>query len=320
MGLFGSLFNKKICAICGGEIGMLGNRKLEDGNMCKDCAALLSPFMTDRRTSTVAEIQQHLAYRQENARLIAFLNPTRAMGTNTKVYLDENAGKFVVTRMNDWRQGNPDIIDISQVTACRTIIRESRRELYHRTPDGRDERFNPPRYEYSYQFDMELMINSPWFNEIHFQLSDRTAHDRYGDEYRAFAQMADEIGLLLCPQGYIPVYHPEEYVRPAVVVPPIISRPAPVPPRPAPVPPRPAAPNPAPVSPRPAASNPAPAPTRPAAPNPAPAPSRPAAPNSAQMPQNRPGNAPQGRPGANNAPQGSAPKGAPGHGAGRGMK
>ena len=35
MGLFGKLFEKKECAICGGEIGLLGNRKLEDGNMCK---------------------------------------------------------------------------------------------------------------------------------------------------------------------------------------------------------------------------------------------------------------------------------------------
>ena len=48
MGLFGKLFEKKECAICGGEIGLLGNRKLEDGNMCKvrtvrlsgDCSTL----------------------------------------------------------------------------------------------------------------------------------------------------------------------------------------------------------------------------------------------------------------------------------------
>ena len=33
------LFDKKFCDICGEKIGMLGNRKLEDGNMCKNCAA-----------------------------------------------------------------------------------------------------------------------------------------------------------------------------------------------------------------------------------------------------------------------------------------
>ena len=57
---------KKFCDICGEKIGLLGNRKLEDGNMCKDCAKLLSPFMTDRRQSTVAEIKEHLAYREAN--------------------------------------------------------------------------------------------------------------------------------------------------------------------------------------------------------------------------------------------------------------
>ena len=32
------LFSKKSCDVCGGKIGLLGNRKLEDGNLCKECA------------------------------------------------------------------------------------------------------------------------------------------------------------------------------------------------------------------------------------------------------------------------------------------
>ena len=66
MGLFGKLFDKKECSVCGGEIGLLGNRKLEDGNLCKECAAKLSPWFSDRRQSTVAEIQEQLAYREAN--------------------------------------------------------------------------------------------------------------------------------------------------------------------------------------------------------------------------------------------------------------
>ena len=58
MGFFGKLFEKKICSVCGGEIGLLGNRKLEDGNMCKECAAKLSPWFSDRRSSTIAEIKE----------------------------------------------------------------------------------------------------------------------------------------------------------------------------------------------------------------------------------------------------------------------
>ena len=48
------LFDKKYCDICGEKIGLLGNRKLEDGNLCKDCAKKLSPWFSDRRNSTVA--------------------------------------------------------------------------------------------------------------------------------------------------------------------------------------------------------------------------------------------------------------------------
>ena len=32
------LFDKKYCDICGEKIGLLGNRKLENGNLCKNCS------------------------------------------------------------------------------------------------------------------------------------------------------------------------------------------------------------------------------------------------------------------------------------------
>ena len=54
------LFDKKICDICGEKIGLLGNRKLDDGNLCKDCAKKLSPWFEDRRHSTVAVSYTHL--------------------------------------------------------------------------------------------------------------------------------------------------------------------------------------------------------------------------------------------------------------------
>ena len=60
------LFDKKYCDICGEKIGLLGNRKLENGNLCKTCAKKLSPWFSDRRNSTVEEIKAQLAYREEN--------------------------------------------------------------------------------------------------------------------------------------------------------------------------------------------------------------------------------------------------------------
>ena len=85
MGIFGKMFEKKICGICGGEIGLLGNRKLEDGNMCKNCAAKLSPFFSDRRSSTLEQIREQLAYREENRDAVAAFHTTRTLGRGTKV-------------------------------------------------------------------------------------------------------------------------------------------------------------------------------------------------------------------------------------------
>ena len=50
------LFDKKYCDICGEKIGLLGNCKLDDGNLCKECAKKLSPWFEERRHSTVEEM------------------------------------------------------------------------------------------------------------------------------------------------------------------------------------------------------------------------------------------------------------------------
>ena len=68
------LFDKKNCDICGDKIGLLGNRKLDDGNLCKNCAAKLSPWFEERRHSTVEEIKRQLDYREENKNAVRNAN------------------------------------------------------------------------------------------------------------------------------------------------------------------------------------------------------------------------------------------------------
>ena len=121
MGLF-DVFKKKECDICGGEIGLLGNRKLEDGNMCKKCAAKLSPWFSDRRNSTVAEIGEQLKYREENKEKVAAFNTTRTLGENTKVLLDEDAGVFMVTSSRDLEEDNPDVLAFSDESLEEVIL------------------------------------------------------------------------------------------------------------------------------------------------------------------------------------------------------
>lgn len=171
MGLLGKIFEKKECAICGGEIGLMGNRKLEDGNMCKKCAGLLSPWFSDRRQSTVEEIKEQLAYRDANKEKVTAFRVTRTLGEGTKVLLDEDAGKFLVTSARSWRDANPDVLDFSDVTGCQLDIEESKTEIEYKDHEGNRQSFNPRRYAYSYNFYIVINVNNPYFNEIRFKLN-----------------------------------------------------------------------------------------------------------------------------------------------------
>lgn len=171
MGLFGKLFDKKECDLCGGEIGLLGNRKLEDGNCCKECAAKLSPWFSDRRGSTVEEIRAQLEYREANQAKVAAFHATRTLGESTKVILDEDAGTFMVTSARNWQSANPDVLFFSDVTGCNLDIDENRTEIEYKNREGERKSFNPPRYAYSYNFYIVIHVNNPYFNEIRFKLN-----------------------------------------------------------------------------------------------------------------------------------------------------
>ena len=168
------LFDKKYCDVCGEKIGLLGNRKLEDGNLCKNCAKKLSPWFDERRRSTIEQIKEQLAYREANrAEAIAF-RATKAIGRDSmKLYVDDNARRFTVSGNSDFGADNPDILDFSQAIGCDLDIRENRNEI-RTTIDGRSQSYNPPRYEYSYDFKVTIRVDHPYFKEMRFRLNGRS--------------------------------------------------------------------------------------------------------------------------------------------------
>ena len=170
------LFDKKYCDICGEKIGLLGNRKLEDGNLCKDCAKKLSPWFSDRRRSTVEDIKGQLAYREKNREKAAQFRTTRSFGEDWKVLLDEDHRWFTVTRARDLAEANPDILDFDAITGCRMDIDESRTELTHEDADGKDVSYVPPRYEYSYDFFLVISVRHPYFDEMRFSLNSSSVY------------------------------------------------------------------------------------------------------------------------------------------------
>ena len=134
MALF-DMFKKKNCDLCGGEIGLLGNRKLEDGNCCKNCANKLSRWFDDRRHSTVANIRDQLAYREANAAELQNFRATKVIGEENKVYIDENSRRFFVARYDNYQEENPDIIAFDQILSCQLDIDESKQEIMREVTD-----------------------------------------------------------------------------------------------------------------------------------------------------------------------------------------
>ena len=214
MGLFGKLFEKKECAICGGEIGLLGNRKLEDGNMCKHCAKKLSPWFSDRRNSTVEEINAQLRYREENRAALAGFAPAYRMGENDHFIAELQDGvpsRFVVSGNKDYMEENADLINFRDVSSCTIDIDESRSEQYRTNDKGESVSYNPPRYTYSYNFYVKLHIeNNPYFDQIRFQLNNFSVDvrpeacrgDFMGDGLRG-------IGRMIFSGNYDPNYDPD---------------------------------------------------------------------------------------------------------------
>ena len=186
------LFDKKECAICGKSVGMLGSRKVEDGTICSDCTKKLSPFFSERKKSTVADIRQQLQYREQNRQNLNSFNATRTLGNSTKVIIDDTQRKFVVSRKNDFRAENADIIDLAQVTSVRVEYDEDRDEVL--TPDGNS--YSPPQYKYEYEIEIHINVNHPYFSEISFDVTPYRM-ERYNAEFQRYDQMANEIVMAL---------------------------------------------------------------------------------------------------------------------------
>ncbi len=171
MGILGKMFEKKNCDVCGEEIKLLGNRKLEDGNLCKNCANKLSPWFDERRHSTVEQIKQQLAYREANQSKVSAFHSTQSYGLGSqKLFVDINANRFTVASDKDLSGGNPDILDFADAVACDLDIRENRTEE-KRTVDGKSVSYVPPRYKYSYDFYATIRVNNPYFDDMKFKIN-----------------------------------------------------------------------------------------------------------------------------------------------------
>ena len=193
------LFDKKYCDICGEKIGLLGNRKASDGNVCKDCARKLSPWFDDRRSSSIEDIKRQLEYREQNREEVKRFSVTREYGAdNYKLFIDDTQKKFIITRNKNFADTNPDVISFSQIRSCSVEELESRNEERYKNSEGEMVSYNPPRYTYEYAFEIHLYVDSPWFDNIDFMVNSSYVerHDML-NRYNQYRMEADNIANAL---------------------------------------------------------------------------------------------------------------------------
>ena len=214
MGLFDA-FKKKDCEICGKEVGIFGYKKLEDGEICKDCVKLLSPWFDDRRHSTVEQIKRQLTAREENRRKLQTWSHNRCFGEWQKIYIRMENGipeSFVVSSDPDYKDANADIISFAEVSSCDVDIHESHSELKQTNDKGERVSYNPPRFEYDYDFYIKLgIVGIEYIDDIRFRINRSTLHletvqnrgifskafdPMLYPEYRQYSSQCDELSEL----------------------------------------------------------------------------------------------------------------------------
>ena len=197
------LFDKKYCEFCGEKLGLFGHTTLADGYICKKCAAKLSPWWSIGKKTKVADVHEHLYYREDNKAKVAEFRVTRSFGDSTKVLVDDDARRIMITSAADLTQANPDVFEFSDITSARLDIEDNKYEVFGKDKDGKHISYDPKRYEYRYNFYITAYVKNPYFDTIRFRVNSGYVSISPYAEYEA--KMAEYRDLQMKHMGATPV-------------------------------------------------------------------------------------------------------------------
>lgn len=171
MGILSGLFEKKFCDFCGEKLGVFGHTTLKDGYICKKCASQISHWWSIGKTTSVADIHEHLMYRKENLPKVEAFRVTRSLGDSCKVLFDDDARKIMITSSSDLTKANPDVFDFDDVTSARWDVSESKSEITYKTEKSAFTSYDPKRYTYRYDFYITVYVKNPYFDTVRFKVN-----------------------------------------------------------------------------------------------------------------------------------------------------
>lgn len=138
MGFFDKMFEKKECAICGTELGLLGKTKINEGYLCKECAGKLSPYFHGYRSSTADDIREQLAYREANAERESYNPPRYDLDYDFNLTIHVNTPYFteINLRVNDSTIDQRGSIEYREAKRQATEVRDALVQLRQETRDS----------------------------------------------------------------------------------------------------------------------------------------------------------------------------------------
>ncbi len=209
MGLFG----KKECCICGEKVGIFGGLKLKDGDLCKECKKKLSPFFDEGKESTIEDIKNQIAAREENYKQLDNLQINKIYGEFGVILIDETNKKFVAVKdtsdglfkdpkvikgIEDVKDKNPDIIDFKDIEDVEVKVIQTNREE-KQTVNGEQVSYDPKHYTYMIGFDIIIKLKHPYIKLMRISIKNGTVQIyneglRKQDDYIA-GFVKDQLGL-----------------------------------------------------------------------------------------------------------------------------
>ena len=82
---------------------------------------------------------------------------------------DDHKRNFTVARKLDVNE-NPDIVPLSAIVQCRVEVDRQQIEKTY-TKDGKTVSYQPPIYDYEFDYTMRIKVNTPWFDDMDFRLN-----------------------------------------------------------------------------------------------------------------------------------------------------
>ncbi|MCR5066434.1 MAG: hypothetical protein K6A14_00035 [Erysipelotrichaceae bacterium] len=105
------------CSLCHEPLTPYGSLVCAEGTICRNCAALLSPFLTKEEVAemNLQQLNEHIEYRKANAEALKNLKISKVIDGKYDLYRDEEGKNILFVKGKDATAENPDIIPLSAI-------------------------------------------------------------------------------------------------------------------------------------------------------------------------------------------------------------